>query len=86
MVSAYLCKVSRHSTEGYMGILDCDHKLPISETKYNTHKEKIKNEWKNESERKARPSSIFLFYEKQYSYGKRIGEGNKRLFPSFLRH
>lgn len=42
MVSAYLCKVSRHSTEGYMGILDCDHKLRISEPKYNTHKEKIK--------------------------------------------
>lgn len=56
-----------------------------SESKYNTHKEKIKmNEKKNQSEKKAIPSHIFLYHGKRYSYGKRIGEGNKRLFPSFF--
>lgn len=56
-----------------------------SETKYNTHKEKIKMNEKM-SKRNAIPSNIFLFHGKHYSYGKKIGEGNERLFPSFLRH
>lgn len=54
----------------------------ISETKYNTLQEKRKLNEKMKAREKLY-QVVFSYFMKKYSYGKRTGQGNKGLFPSF---